>query len=216
MICFRIPNVKNSSFFSSLLAPKDCSGPIDIGFLVDASASMSNGYSKELKFVDMLAGKYNLSPDGNHATTVIYSNNARVFIPLSEGTDPATFSKKIVTAPYLGQDTRFERALYMSRIALMDPKHGARSRIPKLLFVLTDGRQSNPDAGNSVANMAAELHDLGVHVFVIVIGDAYDEAEINRIASMKTSVYYTKDMNELAQPDTVSYIQSLTCPHLGM
>ena len=176
---------------------------------------MSKDYSLELEFVDLMALKYNLSANGNHATTVIYSNDAKVYISLKDGSNAVSFRKKMLTTPFLGQDTRFERGLYMSRLALMDPGYGARSKFPKLLFVLTDGRQSNPNAGNSVGDMAAELRDLGVHIFVVVIGDAYDENEIMKIASTKSSVFFTKDMADLVQEDTIKYIQSLTCPHLG-
>ena len=98
----------------------------------------------------------------------------------------------------------------------MDKKNGARRRVPKLLFVLTDGRQSDPKSGPyAVENVANELKALGVHIFVVVIGDAFEEREILKIASTNNSMYYSYNMVDLTNPTTLKLIQKLTCPHLG-
>ena len=84
---------------------------MDIGFLIDSSASMSKSYSRELQFVEALSGEYKISESGNHATTVIYSNDAQINIPLSQGTRQQQFNDQLRKTPFLGSDTRFERGL---------------------------------------------------------------------------------------------------------
>ena len=88
---------------------------MDIGFLIDSSASMSKSYTRQLEFVEALSKKYNLTESGNHATTIIYSNDAQINIPLTQGVKQSDFAKKLQQTPYMGTDTRFERGLAVSK-----------------------------------------------------------------------------------------------------
>jgi len=192
-------------------------GPIDIGFLIDSTASMKKDFQKELEFVSKLASQYNLSPDGNHASAIVYSNRPKIFITLKEGTNINRFNDQLKNAPFLGKDTHFDRGLLSAHQALFDPKNGGRPRAAKLLFVFTDGRQSNPTSGSSVADVADALKRAGTHISVIAIGKATDREELKKIASTEKCVHYVEEVRDLLKDadHTIKMIQEQSKPHLG-
>lgn len=191
-----------------------CEGPVDVAFLLDSSASMFYDYQLQSEFVGKLAKQFNVSPAGTHATILIYSHTAQMKGTLKDGANMTGLTKALANLPFLGGDTRFDRGLYLSRLALFDPKFGARSKVPKVLFVVTDGEQSSFVTGSSPVDLAEELHELGVHVIVLAVGGAVNKKEVQTMASTDDSVFFVKNFIELSSEETIKKLWNHSCSNL--
>ena len=193
----------------------NCKQPMDVGFLIDSSASMYGDYPSQLTFVQDMAKTLNVSQGGVHASVIIYSHSAGVPVRLSEGTSLADFTKAMQKVPFMGRDTRLDRGLYKSRLALLDTKFGAREKLPKMLFVITDGEQSEPQFSHSPKNMAKALQDLGVHVVAIGVGGAANKKQLREISSPKVDPYLVDSFDELLEDSFMEQLLKDNCRHLS-
>ena len=171
---------------------------MDIAFLLDSSASMSHAYTTQSKVVEKIASQYKLSPNGSHASILVYSNNAQIELILKDGASINSVRQNLGNLPFLGLDTRLDRGLYLARLALFVKKYGARENVPKILYVFTDGEQSTLTEA-ALAQQAKELRKLGVQIVVIAIGGAVDRDELQTVTSSK--IYYMKSFKELLNND---------------
>lgn len=70
-----------------------------------------------------------------------------------------------------------------------------RPKVPKLLFIITDGESNDPA---KTALSAKELHDLGITVFAIGVGGA-KQTDLLKMASNASLIYTYNDFNKLAE-----------------
>lgn len=177
-------------------------GPVDVAFLLDSSASMLEAYSFQSQIVAKIASRYRLSSDRTRTSIIIYSTNAQIELLLKDGISKEALEQKLSNLPFLGFDTRLDRGLHIARLALFTKNYGARQRVPKILYVFTDGRQSTLD--NSVlAKQAQKLRQLGVQVVVLGVGGAIDRSELDRLGNVNDKVYYPTSFYDLLTDDAM-------------
>ena len=191
----------------------DCTGAIDINIILDSSASMRLDYQLQVTFIEKFVDLLGLARSGPHASLVAYSNKADTIVNLKDGHDSDLFKNRISTANFEGKDSRFDRAFYLARVALFDPKRGARNNVPKVVLFITDGKHTNKET--TALDMAEELKDLGVQIIVVAIGGGVDEEMLREIATSNESIYFEQSFNNLLKDDVISGMLSGMCARLG-
>lgn len=161
----------------------------------------------------MATTSFNISQNGPHGTVISYSNNAIIRVSLIDGSNGNSFKESLLSIPYQGRDTRLDRALYLARIALFDKKNGARSKVPKILVLFTDGQHNGLSSKH--IDMAQELQDLGVHVVAIGIGGGVNKEHLKDIATSSSSLYLFESFNELMNDNMLQKITTEACKHLS-
>ena len=200
-------------YFSSEKTVYDCTGAIDINILLDSSASMRLDYQLQVAFIEKLVDLLGLARSGPHASLVAYSKKADPIIDLKDGYDSDLFKNRISTAIFEGKDSRFDRAFYLARVALFDPKRGARNNVPKVVLFITDGKHTNKET--TALDMAEELKDLGVQIIVVAIGGGVDKEMLREIATSNESIYFEQSFNNLLKDDVISGMYNGMCARLG-
>lgn len=155
-----------SCLFSVALRPENV---VDIVFLVDASSGVNSiNFSKEKSFVKFLAKRVNVSPGKSHAAVTVYGSYSKLGIDFDSYGDLAAFERLVDGIAYLGGARRIDEALKAAVGAL----EKSRPTIPKIVVLLTSGRQS-VDAP-SLAQSAGKLHSLGAILYVVSIANDLD------------------------------------------
>lgn len=169
-------------FFNNLA----CKASVDLGFLVDGSNSInfvkSGRFRKELNFVKKIISTFEISKNSTHVGVIVYSTNASLALALDDHYDKLSIFQVIDNIQYPKGGKNAGTGLLLAGRKLF--KDSARQGVPSVLVVLM-GSASLED----VRKPARELHDMGVKVFGVGIGEAFDHAQLNDIATDPDSEY---------------------------
>ena len=148
----------------------------DVIFLVDSSSEVSREqFKKEKYFVASLAKVLNLGPAKTRGSAITYGRYALVGIEFDDHPNPTAFEQAVDELPQISFHRRMDKALRRSA----DIIKVARADVPKVVLLLTAGRQSPPR--NTLLPSVKSLKDLGTSVFVIGIGSRPDGQELRSI-----------------------------------
>ena len=189
---------------------------MDIGFLIDSSGSLRKHYGKEKFFVRRIATKFNISEAGSHGGVIIFSarNYVKTLIKFNDHTNLKDFNNAVENLPYYGYLTRIDLALQKAHEQLFTLKDGSRPNVRKVCFLITDGMQ-NPDFENGVqlspARRAAALHDRGINIFAVGVGERINTTELAQITRSADRVYTVKNFEELISDKFVKSVSKELC-----
>ena len=83
-------------------------------------------------------------------------------------------------------------------IVSVDKTNGDRPSAPNILVVVTDGQSNDQTA---TLQQATELHNLGVNVLAVGVGDSVDQTELAGIASSAQDIYTVSNFDALTTLD---------------
>ncbi|XP_068680125.1 von Willebrand factor A domain-containing protein 2-like [Montipora foliosa] len=172
-----------------------CTATVDLGFLIDGSGSIEQArrgnFKKELNFVKQIVNGFKVCKKSTHVGVIIFSSNAKVISGFDEHYDKRSVLAAIDSIPYPGAGTKIGKALDLARTQLYSKS--ARSGIPNMLIVLTDGQSMD-----QVTGPAQRLRDSGVTIFAVGIGGGYNLAELKAMATDPDSQHvYRASFNNL-------------------
>ncbi len=192
-----------------------CQARADVGFVVDSSGSLENEYHKEKSFVKKLAYRFGLSANGSHAGVVRFSHKAEVKVTLAEKNSITEFTDAVDNLPHWGYTTRIDEALRVSFEELFQPRNGMRSDVPKVVFILTDGKQTKAPGSESPAQAIIPFHESNMKVVVIGVGSAINREELAGMAKSDKDIYFAKNFDELISSQFVDTVTALSCQKGG-
>ncbi|KAL4224060.1 collagen [Mactra antiquata] len=190
------------AWLATVLAEKQfdpCGGKAaDVYFVLDASGSIEKpDFFKELSFTEDVASMFDLNQV--KVGLIGFSNTAVPQFGLGEYTDRLNLLQKISRLSHLSGGTNTAEALsYLYEKGMSSEK--TRPDIPHIAIVLTDGQSQDPKSTKAKAKL---LHDAGISVFVIGIGNQVDKDELENIGS-KPSKQYVFMIDDF---DALSYIR---------
>jgi uncharacterized protein YegL len=125
-----------------LLSLLDCDTPIELGFLVDRSGSISKqDFEKVKSFILTVIAGFNVSKEGTHIGIISYSSDAEVVLSFNQFDDPDFDYEKLndtirdsLAAP-AGGTTRIDLALAKADQELFSDITKYRSFVPKVSTV---------------------------------------------------------------------------------
>ena len=159
----------------------------------------------------VLAGAFDISPDGSRAGVVTFSLRAKHSIKMSDHTDAASFKAAVDAIPLMGLTTRIDRALRLTQKELFAPANGGRADVRDVLIMLTDGTQTKSAGAEDPGDVMAEIRKTGVETIVIGIGTGTDADELDHMAGGKGKAYSAKSFDELIGGDFVTKLTQQTC-----
>lgn len=169
----------------------------DVIFLVDSSFEVSlEQFKKEKYFVASLAKTLNLGPAKTRGSAITYGRRALVGIEFDDHPNPAAFEEAVDELPRIWYDRRMDKALRRSA----DMMKVARADVPKVVLLLTAGRQSPPR--NTLLQSVEPLKNLGTNVFVVGIGSRPDSQELRSIVDEPGDVLMVSTFNDFSPSRT--------------
>lgn len=164
----------------------------DIVFIVDSSSEVSReNYNKEKGFIKSLAKTLNLAPGKTRGSVVIYSGVASLEIRFNAYSNSTAFDEAVDDLPYLGSLRRMDLGLREGADAMKD----ARPDVPKVVVLLTAGRQSL--SSNLLPQSVKPLQDLGANIYVVAIGSQPDDQELRPVVKEPGDVLKVSTFDDL-------------------
>lgn len=164
----------------------------DIVFIVDSSSEVSReNYNKEKGFIKSLAKTLNLVPGKTRGSVVIYSGVASLEIRFNAYSNSTAFDEAVDDLPYLGSLRRMDLGLREGADAMKD----ARPDVPKVVVLLTAGRQSL--SSNLLPQSVKPLQDLGANIYVVAIGSQPDDQELRPVVKEPGDVLKVSTFDDL-------------------
>ncbi|KAK3745599.1 hypothetical protein QZH41_005840 [Actinostola sp. cb2023] len=166
----------------------------DVVFVMDSSGSISkDDYNKEKEFVRELANIFDISQGQARASVIIYDDNPKLIFGFEDELDNRNVSAAIQSLEHLNGRTRIDKALAVAEKVFT----GARPTVPRLAFILTDGKQTEEFDAKPLDVASKPLKDLGVKIYVIGVGAHVNPTELNLLAEGPEDVFTVASFGDL-------------------
>ena len=129
-------------------------------------------YDREKDFLKLMAKHLNLNHDKSRVSVVIYSSVARTDIKFGDYSNSTMFDKAIEGLHYFGSERKMDLGLQEAAAVLKN----ARSGVPKVVILLTAGRQSLPTS--PLLKAVKPLVKLKAKLFIVAITSGIYEREL--------------------------------------
>ena len=167
----------NSRIFTNLFS--DCSR--DIVFILDGSTSIGAGNHSYLRyFVQGVIRSLQIGYRDSLVAMVEYSDTARVEWYLTDHMTPGDLLSAASNIPYVTGTTATHAAFWLTRNSVLTSRHGARDNADDIVVFVTDG---GTDLPGMAINEARQLHEQGVEVIALGVGESPDDHELDQIKS---------------------------------
>uniref|UniRef100_A0A8C5R881 Collagen alpha-1(XII) chain n=1 Tax=Leptobrachium leishanense TaxID=445787 RepID=A0A8C5R881_9ANUR len=164
----------------------------DVVFLVDGSYSIGiANFAKVRAFLEVLVNSFDISPSKVQISLVQYSRDPFTEFTLNKYDTIEGILQAVNTFPYRGGSTNTGKAMTYVREKVFVESKGARSNVPRVMILITDGKSSD-----AFREPAIKLRDAGVDIFAVGVKDAV-RTELEAIASppVDTHVYTVEDFD---------------------
>ena len=169
-----------------------------MAFLLDASESMTeDDYKKQKQFVIRVAESFHMAPKGTQFALITYSSTAKLHIRFSDHLDQEKFKSVVYNLPFSAGGTRFDKALKLAAEEMFTTKSGARSGVPKVMIILTDGRQSQDPDAKPLKEAVLPLRQSSVQIHAVAIGSQVDRSELRKLVQRDEDIFSIKDFDTL-------------------
>ncbi|XP_060073910.1 collagen alpha-3(VI) chain-like [Ylistrum balloti] len=153
----------------------------DVVVVSDASTSIGDeSFAKQKTFIASIVEKYNIGPDGVQIGMISYSDDAHTDFSLNSYTSQDEIISAINKVKYLTGVTYTDKAIEKMTQEAFTSGAGARSGVPKVGIVITDGVSRDQVRTQEMARNAKAQ---GITLFAIGVGSSIDLDELQGIAS---------------------------------
>jgi hypothetical protein len=150
-------------------------------------------YNKEKDFVKQIAKYLNVKLGGSRAAYISYGDQSRIVFKFNGPRSNVEFEGLVDGAPYVGGQRRMDRALDLATTLLRE----TRPTSPKIVILLTAGRQS-PGVNRRLIDEAADrLRENGAKTYVISIGAGPNKNELTALVDRPTDIIPVRSFNTL-------------------
>ncbi|KAM9354603.1 collagen alpha-1(XII) chain [Pholidichthys leucotaenia] len=150
----------------------------DVVLLVDGSYSIGlQNFAKVRAFLEVLVNSFDVGPNKVQISLVQYSRDPHTEFALNTHHDINAVVKAVRTFPYRGGSTNTGKAMKYVREKIFIPARGARTNVPRVMVLLTDGKSSD-----SFKDAATNLRNSDVEIFAVGVKDAV-RSELEAIAN---------------------------------
>lgn len=189
-----------------------CLGKTDLAFMVDSSTSVGESNFQEAKdFVWSVVRNFPISNNDTRVAVIRYSSQADVIFDFQfSAKNNVPFLKETLdNMEYVGGETKTELALDLARTGLFTEERGSRTKVPKILVVMSNGKS---DDALAVARTSMALKRQEVTVVVVAIGDEVDLEELLLMASTPEDVISVSTFSTLKK--RVGKIRDKVCDEM--
>ncbi|XP_056150871.1 collagen alpha-1(XII) chain isoform X2 [Lampris incognitus] len=171
----------------------------DVVLLVDGSYSIGlANFAKVRAFLEVLVNTFDIGPNKVQISLVQYSRETHTEFYLNTHHDLDAVVKAVRTFPYRGGSTNTGKAMTYVREKIFLPTRGARTNVPRVTILITDGKSSD-----AFKDPADKLRNADVEIFAVGVKDAV-RSELENIANtpVETHVYTVEDFDAFQRIST--------------
>lgn len=165
---------------------------------MDMSSSITvKNFQKERDFVKNVADTFSIAQGKTEAGVVAYNSEASLWISFGQHNSNEEFKAAVDKVPYWGGSTRIDNGLKMAAVGLYGSIKKARTNLPKVLIVLTDGKQSSDPKATPLHEAVLPLLQLGVKVLAVGVGNDISRDELKLIVERDQDIFTVDDFDDL-------------------
>lgn len=182
--------------------------PASLGFLFDLSGSTSVYHKQEIEIIQGIVNEFDVKVGGSQAGLVTFSDTAVTRIPIGQISQREQFNQYINDISHTNRGSYLNRALREANEVLFGSEFpvGDTGR-QKILFVITDGHQTEPRTGWRRVDLSEEIGFLklrNIKIIVIALGRNPDYVYLDQlvpIGGREMGVLYAwgKDINRMVE-----------------
>ncbi|XP_051868952.1 collagen alpha-1(XII) chain-like isoform X2 [Pristis pectinata] len=171
----------------------------DVVLLVDGSYSIGlSNFAKVRDFLETLVKTFQVGPNRIQIGLVQYSREAVTEFTLNKHSTLQDVVRAVRTFPYRGGSTNTGRAMTYVREKVFVQEKGARTNVPRVMVLITDGKSSD-----AFKVPAQKLRDTGVEIFAVGVKDAvFNELVAIATPPENTHVYQVDDFDSFQRVST--------------
>lgn len=196
----------------------DCRIAADIAFIVDSSGSIGKtNWERTKRFLKRIVSKLDIGPTTTHVAAISYSTNPETVMRFNtlqgSNLNVAEVNKILDGLQWQRGFTFIDKALERAAQGLFTTARGMRSNVPKIAFVITDGKQTKTGQYTPLSIASKYLKDKGVQMIAIGVGNrnTVDYTELLDIASQDDYVYLVESFDELQNPGQARIFRQRVC-----
>ena len=157
-----------------------CARPIDIAFIVDASAKVDRKNFLYIRnFLKQIVSSFSVSASITRFGMVEFSTNPRKLFDFNRFTNQATLVNVLGRVPYMGGAPMAGKALKYAAATLF-----ARTTRPKVAIVISSGKSLD-----SVMAPARMLRRAGVTLIAVGLGQSFSVTQLRQMATTRRHVF---------------------------
>ncbi|XP_022803424.1 collagen alpha-6(VI) chain-like isoform X2 [Stylophora pistillata] len=195
----------------------DCRKAADIAFIVDSSGSIGKtNWERTKRFLKRMVNKLDIGMSTTHVAVITYSNNPQTILRFDtlQGSSLSVAGVNNVLDGLQWQrgKTYIDKALDAA-VNVFTTGRGMRTNVPKMAFVITDGKQTKTGSYTPLRRAADPLRRKGVQLVAIGVGNrnAVDTRELLEIAGQNNYVYLIESFEELQNPGQARIFRQRIC-----
>ena len=166
--------------------------------MIDTSQSIgARNFQKEKYFVDAVASSIIADAQGSQVGLISCSDNATLHAKFGDSSSLDDLRQSIDSVPYTRGRTRIDKALQLAATDLFLAAAVARPDAPKVLLILTDGKQTQDPDALTLDVAVLPLRALGVRVFAVGIGPLVEVNELLRMVESRENLFIVRDFDDL-------------------
>lgn len=195
----------------SFLSSKDCTGQIDLVFLLDSAGSIHlERWQNLTNFAADIVLQLDVHPNRTRVGLIYWSDSAFVAFNLSDYTTRQDVIQAITYAPYLGGKTNTAAGLQLLRQEAFQESAGDRS-YAKNIAILVANQEATVHQSATIAE-AIKCRLAGIMMMVVSVEkQVQNSVEMESIASFPRSsdLFYVPKLSQL--PTIVNGVVNQTC-----
>lgn len=165
--------------------------PADIGFLLDESGSVGNyDFKSNLAFVTNFVDVFDIGDTTAKISAYAFHQEMGDGFYFNCCINKESVKSSVNRINYTGGWEDFEKALAFAKNNMFQKSNGMRDFSVKILLFFTDGRSSVQDGGKL-------LHQLGVIVYAVGVGNGVDIEQLKKIATNDSYVFMVSNYGSL-------------------
>lgn len=171
--------------------------PADLAFLVDSSSSVGSANFQKLEnFLKNAVTKIDIGKDKVHVGLMQFSSYPSMEFPLNMYTNRGDVLRAIERLQFMGGDTNTGDALQNMRQHMFSQTAGARTNVPRIAIVVTDGGSSDNAKTTQQAD-GARRDNIGV--IAVGVGKSVNNYEMQVIGGGQSNVVTVSSFDQLEQ-----------------
>ncbi|KAK7491684.1 hypothetical protein BaRGS_00017137, partial [Batillaria attramentaria] len=169
----------------------------DLVFLLDATLAQTDAqWTAMLDFVQNFVQQFDVGPQAAQVALVSYTDHPTTHFSLGQ-LNTATQVLQVLRIIPRNQGTTSSLPVALTYVAnqILAPGRGARVDASKTVVLVTPGTPSDP---LNAVGQAAMLHNMGVRIVTVAVGNSFDDVNLNAISSGPQHVEKVSDVTGLS------------------
>lgn len=203
-------------FYFNITAITPCKHAADIALVLDSSVDVSYPDFQRIKsFAIGVEKRFRISEFGSRYVVILYGNRVETTVRMNRVQNSTDFAVTVGNLLPVGGRRASYRGLELAESSLYNFGDGARRNAPKVVIMVTAGREASFSGNANLYQVATRLRDRGVVVKVVGVGGGLglSQNELLTLVGSSSDLFRPNSFNDLK--DETPAVSDGICKSIG-